>query len=46
MVGSGAGCSEPLDGIGSREFTNQFHFLKVLTVGEVESGADYQATIK
>lgn len=46
MVGSDAGSSEPVDGIRSHEFSNQFHFLKVLTVGEVESGADYQATIK
>lgn len=46
MVGSGAGCFEPPDGIGFHEFTNQFHFLKVLTVGGVETGADYQATIK
>lgn len=40
MVGSGAGYSEPLDCISSCELAKEFHFLKVLKVREVESGAD------
>lgn len=40
MVDSDVGWSQPLDDIGSRGLTNQFHFLNVSKVGEEEGGAD------